>query len=482
MTEKLSLRDPAGSLFDIDGRLIRAVNSDSLPHLNASLESPSFVAFQETGKLASTRVLSGEESTRFRDLLSRAGLPTDDIGKLLEHDRVPFTSFPYEWSPEMLAAAAALTLELAERLLPEGMGIKDATPYNVLFKGSQPVFVDILSLEKRIKGDPTWLPFAQFTRTFLNPLLAYRYFGLTPSMVFLARREGLDASDIYALTPFWKRMSRPFFSLATVPHLLSKMSTSKKVRRELTLLKPEKARFIINSLFKHLRRLLVQVSPQPRRSRWAVYMTETLPYDKSQFSVKEDFVTRVLRELKPKRVLDVGANTGHFSRLAAREKCSVVAIDSDPQVVDENFRQSRKGNLDVLPLVVSFASPSPAVGWRNAETKSFLQRARGNFDLVMMLAVIHHLNIDEGIPITEILASAAELTKEYLLVEFVGPEDISVKDLIQHRRPKEVLTSERFESKAGFYFDIIIRERIAGSDRVLYLLKKKSGIQNIHSI
>lgn len=482
-TTKLSLRDPAGTLFEVDGRLIRFVNQHSLAHLNATLESPTFVAFQESGRLAQTRVVPREEGEKYLGKLNQSGWHLDEIGKILEHEKIDFPSFPYEWSPNMLHAAADLTLDLAKKLLPEGMGLKDATPFNVLFDGPRPVFVDVLSLEKRIKGDPQWIPFAQFTRTFLNPLLLNRFFNIPLSMLFLSRREGVDAGEVYSMLGFWRRLRQPFFSLITVPCILNNfLSKKKKARTDSQMLSPERARFILNSLFRHLTRLLKDVKPKiGLKSRWTKYMGETLPYDNKQFSTKEMFVEGILKELRPKRVLDVGCNTGHFSRLAAQHGSKVVAIDIDPLVVDENWRISKAKNLNVLPLVVSLASPSPAVGWQNAETKSFLERSRGHFDMVMMLAVLHHLNLDEGLPVTEILSTAAEMTRDLAIIEYVGPEDVSVKDLINQRRPKEILSEAQFEAKAGFYFDIIRRQRIPGSDRVLYLLKKKSAFQNVLS-
>ena len=482
-TNKLSLRDPAGSLFEIDGKLIRLVNRDSLAHLNASLESPTFVAFQESGRLAGTRVVPREESEKYIGRLSKFGFEAEEVGKVLEHQKIDFPSFPYEWSPGMLHAAGELTVELAQKLLPEGMGIKDATPFNVLFDGPRPVFVDVLSLEKRVKGDPQWIPFAQFTRTFLNPLLLNKFFNIPLSMVFLSRREGVDANEIYGMLGFWKRWQQPFFSLVSVPVFLNRLlSKKKKARTDVQILSPEKARFILNSLFRHLNRLLKDVKPRVNlKSRWTRYMGETLPYDDKQFLTKETFVESVLKEHRPGRVLDVGCNTGHFSRLAAQLGSSVVALDVDPLVVDENWRVAKAKNLNILPLVVNLASPSPAVGWQNSETKSFLARSKGHFDLVMMLAVLHHLNLDEGLPVTEILATAAEMTRDLALIEFVGADDISVKDLVNQRRPKEILTEAQFEAKAGFYFDIIRRQRVPDSDRVLYLLKKKSAIQSFLS-
>jgi hypothetical protein len=120
----------------------------------------------------------------------------------------------------MLHAAAGLTLDLARTLAADGLGLKDATPYNVLFRGPNPVFIDVLSFERREPGDPTWLPYAQFVRTFLLPLLANRAFGLGLDQILTTRRDGLEPEELYRWIRPAQRLRPPYFGLVTVPTLL----------------------------------------------------------------------------------------------------------------------------------------------------------------------------------------------------------------------------------------------------------------------
>jgi SAM-dependent methyltransferase len=178
----------------------------------------------------------------------------------------------------------------------------------------------------------------------------------------------------------------------------------------------------------------------------------------------------------PKRVLDVGANTGHFSAIAARNGASVVAIDSDEAVAGAIWRRARTEKLDILPLVVNLAQPTPASGWRNRECPSFLERAAGHFDLVMMLAVVHHMLATERVPLDEIVALAAELTTDWLLVEFVAPEDPMFRRISRGRDALYAyLNADLFERIARERFDIVRQQKFAGSERTLYLLRKKSA-------
>src|SRR5438477_6978169 len=179
-----SFRDPAGSCCQVDGRIFRLLDAVSATGYEVFLESASACAFAERGKLVSTRRLAEDEMVALRHLpqlqaaLARlgtryagAGVPT----VFFEHERIWFPSYPYEWPPEMLWAAAELTLELARASLADGYGLKDATPYNVLFRGTEPVFIDVSSFRPRAAGDPMWRPYGQFVRTFLLPLLVNQH-------------------------------------------------------------------------------------------------------------------------------------------------------------------------------------------------------------------------------------------------------------------------------------------------------------------
>jgi SAM-dependent methyltransferase len=178
-------------------------------------------------------------------------------------------------------------------------------------------------------------------------------------------------------------------------------------------------------------------------------------------------------------VLDVGCNTGHFSRMAATHGASVVAIDQDPAVVDAVWTRALVDDLDILPLVVNLARPTPAIGWRNQECPSFLDRTKGSFDLVLMLAVLHHLIVSEQVPLPAILELAAELTSEFLIIEFVAPEDPMFRSLVRGREELyRELTKESFERITNQWFSIIRSHQLSDS-RCIYLLCKRNAVGNV---
>src|SRR5579872_132813 len=198
-----SFRDPGGTVVRSAGRILRAVEPGSVAELEAFLATQAAHSATNAGQLVTSVRLSPGEA---------AGLNLGS-GAIFEHKRIPFPSYAHEWPPEMLAAAGTLTLELFQSALREGFGLKDATPYNVLFRGPQPVFVDVLSFERRDPRDATWRAYAQFVRTFLLPLAAHRYFGLSPADTFAGKRDGLEPAELYRWAGFWKRLTPPLLSL-----------------------------------------------------------------------------------------------------------------------------------------------------------------------------------------------------------------------------------------------------------------------------
>jgi SAM-dependent methyltransferase len=474
-----SFRDPAGSVFRHRGRILRSVHAAFTGDLHAFLDTRAAREAVESGTLVRSSRLTGAELWELR---IEHGLDSEEV---YEHPRIPFASYPYEWPAEMLHAAGALTLDLASAAMEEGFGLKDATPYNVLFRGNAPVFVDVLSFERRDPRNATWMAYAQFVRTFLLPLAASKYFGATLGETLATRRDGLEPETVYRWAGWGRRLGGPLLGLVSIPHWLTSWGPagargeSAALYRPKPAASPEQARFILRGLLNNCRKQLQKLAPDSNKSSaWTDYLGHKSLYTGRQLVQKEGFVREALGRVGSRTVLDVGANEGHFSFLAARTGASVVAIDSDPAVAGRIWKRATAEKLDVLPLVVNLARPTPAMGWRNRECASFLNRAapregRG-FDAVLMLAVLHHLLVSERIPLEDLLAQAAELTRGYAVIEFIAPEDPMFQRIVRGREGLHAdLTVERFERAARAHFDVVRSERIDGLHRWLYLLRRR---------
>jgi len=471
-----SFRDPGGLVVPAGERILRIVHKSAEPALESFLASAAAGRLLEEGLLVKTVRLGGSHTLGLDANIEKEFL-NGKSGALFEHERIPFQSFPYEWPPDMLYAAARLTLDLAESVLSEGFGLKDASPYNVLFRGPKPIFVDLLSFERRAPGDPVWQPYGQFARTFLLPLLVNKHFGLRLDQLLLTRREGLEPEEVYRMCGRLQRLRPPFLTLASIPSWLNGRAEkhSSEIYRRRRLADSSRATFILQQLFKRLRRQLEQVRPcKSRASLWTSYVSLTDCLNEDYSSRKIAFVRDVMNEFRPRTVLDVGCNTGRFSRLATRSGASVVAIDQDPAVVGQLWREADAEQLNILPLVVDFTRPSPSVGWHNRENSAFLKRACGAFDALLMLAVVHHLLISERIPLPQIIELAAELTSDLLVIEFVAPADPMFRRLTRGRDHLfAALTNEDFKQACLKRFAIVRHVQLPGGSRWVYLLRKR---------
>jgi len=474
--EPTSFRDPSGRVYDLGGRIIRAVGKSGSDDLTSFFESKLIKQMLASGAVVNTKMLDRDEVAVLSRSFSVGNFHTSPI--ILEHERI-FRSYPYEWPHEMLLAAGELTLSIAETLADEGLGLKDATPYNVLFRGTTPVFVDVLSMEKRDVHDPTWIAYSQFVRTFLLPLLANKYFGVSLGDVFISKRDGLEPGDVYRYLSPIKRLFPRNISLVTMPTLLSGAAggSDSGLYKKRHVKNAEKALFILRSQFKGLRRQLKRFdSGKSARSKWTSYMGEDGVHSTEYYSAKETAVERMLNLCKPAQVLDVGCNTGHFSMIAAKQGRSVVSIDSDEAVVGEVWRKAKCNRLNILPLVADITRPSPAIGWRNRECPSLLDRLEGQFDVVMMLAVIHHMLVTERIPLSEIVDLASGLTKRYLIIEYVDRNDRMFQRIARGRDElHEDLSKSVFEDVCKTRFVIVEHERLNTENRWLYLLEKRDN-------
>jgi SAM-dependent methyltransferase len=460
-----SFRDPAGMLFRLPGRILRTVQRPHVQDLEAYLASRTASQFVQDGRLVWSERVAPSECPE---------IGADADAAIWEHEPIPFPSFPYEWPPEMLQAAASLTLDLAESALAEGFGLKDATPYNVLFRGPRPVFVDLLSFERRQPLDATWMAYAQFVRTFLLPLLANRHFGLTLDRMLTGQRDGVEPEVLYRWAGWWRRLTPPFLTLVSIPRWLGGHASAPSYRGK-PAASPEQARFVLSALLGSCRRQLNAAGPRPGgESVWSDYLDHKSLYSPAQLAQKERFVKEALDLVQPRRLLDVGANEGRFSFLAARHGASVVAIDSDPVVAGSVWRSASRENLDVLPLVVDLTRPTPALGWQNQECPSFLDRARAGFDMVLMLALVHHVLVTERIPLEDLLELADQLSRGYVLVEFVAPADAMFQRIVRGRdQLYSGFSPAWFEAAALSRFELVRSTRIDGMHRWLYLFRKR---------
>ena len=458
-----TFRDPAGS---VEIRRDGAYRSIRAPFDAEILE---FLALPLASELVGQGRLIASE------IVSPAGAET----LVLRHPRISFQSFPWEWAPALWLAAAELTLDLCIDLVQHGWLLKDATPLNVLFQGTQPIFVDVLSIERTDPHQPMWLAYGQFVRTFLLPMLAHSRLGW-PLQASITRRDGYEPEDIYSALSWPARLQQPALSAVTLPSLLANnksLASNKKMQaRSLasrTVKEPELAQQILLKTLKGLLSQMRKVTPAHRSSTWSDYAETATHYNDEDHARKRSFVVKALVDARPTRVLDVGCNTGVYSNLAADAGAEVVSIDTDLQAVDRLCGSLKGSGKNILPLCVDLSHPTPAAGWENREYASFLSRCAGHFDTVMMLAVLHHLLLRNQIPMDRIAALCSSLTTRHLIVEWVPPTDAKFQELLRGREAIYAhITEAAFRDAFAEYFTTIDKLTLANGRTMLHLRKK----------
>jgi len=446
-----TFRDPQGRLYLDGDRILREVYPEHAASALAWLRSPLAQRWIEQHRMVPTRILSAEFGQAV----------------LLEHERILFPSFPWEWTPGQWVHAASLTLDLCEEGLDEGLILKDATPLNILFSGPRPVFVDVLSFEHRDTHSPLWIAYAQFIRTFLLPLCAYVHLGW-PLAATLQRRDGYVPADLAPFLPLLSRWRFPLRSLVTLPLLLEKRIHGGVQRPQVS---EELSAFAVRRLLHTTRKTLQSLAPPARESRWSEYTQTAAHYKSSDHEAKRAFVRSTLDGIRPAHVLDVGANTGVYSRIAAESGADVVAWDTDVQAADLNWQIAQREKLSILPLIADFARPTPAVGWQNRESASLLDRAKGQFDCVLMLGVLHHLMVTDQIPLPAIFEQLREITKRWVIIEWIPKEDSQFDELCRGRQELySHLSEEYFVQKLSKRFAVRDRSQLPNG-RTLWLVE-----------
>ena len=469
-----TFRDPAGSVELRPDGAYRFIQPAFEAELLEFLTSPLAARLVEEGRLVSSEVLPPGELPS-----TLPGTPASDPDHqplVLRHPLVDFPSYPWEWPPALWLAAAELTLSLCRELLPEGWILKDATPLNVLFRGTQPVFVDVLSVARLDPTQPIWFAYGQFVRTFLLPMIANVHLGW-PLSATLTRRDGYEPEELYPLLPWTTRLQSPVLSAVTLPAQLARKrpgsaSTATATARRVD--DPELVHHVLGGTFNKLARQMRRAVPPPRESRWTAYSGTATHYTPADHAAKRDFVAAALHASQPRRVLDVGCNSGVYSELAAETGADVVAIDTDQHTVDRLARRLAGSGKPILPLVVDLANPSPAVGWRNRESAGFLARCAGKFDAVLMLAVIHHLLLHDAVPLPEVAELCASLTTATLILEWVPPTDVMFRGLVRGRDAIFAgITENSFRATFAPLFHFTAEQRL-GNGRVLFHLERQA--------
>lgn len=403
-----------------------------------------------------------------------AGLRASEYGAVLRHELIPFVSYPYEWTPGMLRDAALLTLDLNLQSLDEDLILKDATPYNVQFKGSRPVFLDIGSWEKFQPGEP-WAAYRQFCMQFLYPLMLQAYKNVPFQPWLRGSIEGITPAQARALMGARDRFRKGALTHVFIHARLDRSyaqrgRTGGDVKKEL-----KSAGFgkeLVRANLKKVRKAVEAAEWDPPKSVWTAYRSQNT-YEDADNQAKADFIRQVAGQREWKLAWDLGANDGFYSRIIAEQARYVLALDLDPSTVELLYRDlKREQNEQILPLVMNLTDPSPALGWRGLERKEWTER--GKPELILALALLHHVSITGNVPVRQFVDWLASLGSQ-VVIEFMTREDPMVKRLLAAKRIEhEDYDRGFFERCVNEAFEIERTQELPSGTRILYSLRPRA--------
>jgi hypothetical protein len=469
-----SYRDREGRVFyGGSGEVFRALSARALDEWKAVAATRFFQQALADGKVV--RTINADDAGQQLELCAEAdGAPEGGWAGVLQHERVPFVTYPYEWPFGMLQDAALLQLDLLQAALAEDFTLKDGTSYNVQWIGAQPTFIDVVSFERLIPGQP-WAGYRQFCQTAFFPLLIQAYRRIDYHALLRGKLEGITPAECASLFS-WQNVFRP--GILKHVWLHARLQRNSALRDSNLLNDLRRAGFdksIIAENVAGLEKIIRRLRWTPA-SEWSDYAVQN-SYSTSAAQRKAEFVKAAAGAAPVGLAWDLGCNIGEYSRIIADQAHCVVAMDADHPTVERLYQKLKAENgspiaRKIVPLVANLADPSPSLGWRGAERKSLSQRGRPDF--ILCLALVHHLVIGAGIPMRELLEWLAGLNSR-LVIEFVDRDDPMVVNMLCNRRDKCAdYDPGLFHRWLNEMFDVVRSERLDSGTRTLYDARPRS--------
>lgn len=456
--ESGSYRDRRGRIFYVDDRVLRTVMPVALEDFKFVRASGLIDTLVDRGRLTAETIVD-------KNLLGQEG---NAASLVLEHPKLPFISYPYEWCFSALKDAALLHLNIQLEALASDVTMTDASAYNVQFLGTKPIFIDNLSFRRYHEGE-FWDGHRQFCDQFANPLVLRSVLGVSHNAWFRGALEGITAEDLSRMLPWRSRLS---WNILTNVFMQARLQRSASNGDGLAKAQSRRLPKIgFEQMLHGLRNWVAKLEPAADgKTVWQDY-AEDNSYAADEAKKKRDFVAEFTAATQPSTVIDIGCNTGDFSVVAldnGAERC--IGFDFDQGALEYAYRRARDSALNFTPLLLDAANPSPDQGWLQAERGGFARRAKG--DAVFALALVHHLAIAKNIPLQQVLDWLLDMAPRGV-IEFVPKNDAMVQRLLQNREDLfDDYSAETFESLLGSLARIEKKATVSSSGRTLYWVER----------
>lgn len=461
LTDAGSYRDPAGHVYYLDGRVLRTVAERAASDYEYIRDRGLLTRWVNAGWLVESNEIDP----------SVLGTANGKPRYVLEHAKIPFVSYPYEWPFSALKAAALLHLDLQLAAFDESVVFSDASAYNVQFVGPRPVFIDVLSF-RRYQAGEFWTGHRQFCEQFLNPLLLRSLFGVPHNAWYRGNLEGISTEDLCCVVPLSRRLSWKIFAHVILLGRLQKSAIKKQRVEDMAKLRQRKfPPAAYRGVLSQLRKWIAGIGPRGMTlTIWADY-DRTHTYATEEETAKRNFVGDFVAQAKPKTVWDLGCNTGEYSEVALKAGAErVIGFDFDQGALEKAFSRAEAKRLNLLPLFLDAANPTPDQGWNSNERKSLT--ARQNADAVLALAFEHHLAIGRNVPLNHVVSWIVSLARRGI-IEFVPKSDATVQKMLALRSDIfDDYTEESFKCALASQARILKVQTVSATGRRLYAFER----------
>jgi len=460
-----SFRDPSGNVYIFEENIYRSINHCYKEEWEHICQSGLLKEAVQKGFLLDSKECSQDQYP---------ALPPEDektLYKMLEVKKLPFFSYPYEWCFSQLKDAALLTLDLHCLALKHGCILKDASAFNVQFLQGKPVFIDLLSFE-RYKEGQAWQAYGQFCTHFLAPLALMAHCDLRCGLLSHQWPSGIPLDLASKMLPLYSR-----FSLGLYLHLFlhSSMQQSHADGRK-AMKKVQQSRLNLQKMLDvadSLRSTVKKLHLPKQTTEWGNYYEDT-NYTERAKEAKILAVQGIVKNYTGNLAIDIGANNGFFSKLLCQQYKMVLATDVDHLAVEYNYKSIPPTNM--LPLILDVTNPSSGLGFLGEERSSFITRCKA--DMLLALALCHHLVMTGGIPFPRIARFMASILNAggIAIVEYIPKDDSQIQRLLAAR--DDVFTDYTFENFQNSFeqagFTMLEKITLPETDRFLSVFCLKS--------
>jgi len=382
-------------------------------------------------------------------------------------------SYPYEWSPNMFKDAVLYHLKLYIELNKYNLILKDSLPSNILFKYTEPIFIDFFSIiKKKDLIDEKWLVtnnnFKDHKKNILKkmmepflfiPLIQFYDGDFSGARINLSK----NACNMVERTPILKdffEINNSFIS-KIIKHIFKNQRTD--VEEIIFMIKQYNKTI---DFYDYLNLVIDFISGKKIKIKNSGYLDyykekgEDASYTNNcNWGLKQKHIFEILKKNNPKSMLDFGANTGWFSFLAESLGIEVISIDKEDDCIDYIYKKSKQKKKNILPLVISYKDLNKKFYGKSLNRKEFEDRDftqipiynspinRLSSEIVLCLGLIHHLVLGEGNKIIDVIENISKLAQKYLVLEFVDLSDDLIKGNPSYFKNLDKFNNETYNLK-----------------------------------